>query len=201
MSEVMRAECDTQPWMEICSINLDWQSVECDLYDTKSPSTQEEDGGGLPAWIVYPVQFVAFLWELHIIVIVTFPWWIFLATVATVDWILDWVWLGLFGWWCMPCAGVFIWVMNLILLPFHIMAWLQRFRLETYGLLIDGWMLIFGFSGCYLRFGNDCLFDRTLSNRNMRTYWDMPLFFSDDKSESLSGKIASLVAFPVELET
>jgi hypothetical protein len=142
------------------------------------------------------VELVSFIWELHIIAIVSLPWWGLLATVALVDWLLDLVWMGLFGWWCLPCAGLFIWIFNIALLPFHLFAWLQRFRLETYGLLVDGWMLIIGGSGCYLRFGKHCLFDRTLSNRKLRTFWDMPLFFSDDETESLGGTLKSLVAFP-----
>jgi len=138
------------------------------------------------------------LWEAHIIVIVTLPYWSFLAILALVDWLLDWVWLGLFGWWCTPCAGFFIWTFNIAYIPFQLLAWAQRFRLETYGLLIDGWMLFFGFSGCYLRYGNDCLFDRSWESRNMRTIWDMPLFFNNDNERTVTQQLKALVTFPTE---
>jgi len=63
--------------------------------------------------------------------------------------------------------------------------------LETYGLFIDGWLLFFNFSGCYLRWGKQCFFDRKFKNRTLRSYMDMPLFFSDERD-----KIQSLLTFP-----
>jgi hypothetical protein len=194
MSEVMRAECDTQPWMEICSIDLTWKTVDCDIYKPEEAGVEAEDGG-LPGAIVYPILFLSWLLELHVVAIVTLPLWTLLATIATLDWILDWIWLGLFGWWCLPCAGVFIWIFNIVLSPFHILAWLQRFRLETFGLIIDGWLLIFGGSGCYLRYGKHCLFVDKRNERKLRTFWDMPYFYYDGP-ENIVPDVKAMFAFP-----
>lgn len=112
--------------MEICSIPLYWEKVDCDKYEPKKPAkkVEEEEEGGISGWIAYPFVFLSWVWQMHIVAIVTLPKWLFLATIALVDWLLDWVWLGLFGWWCMPCAGFFIWIINIALFPFTLFAWI-----------------------------------------------------------------------------
>lgn len=191
----MREICDTQPWEVVCAVPLKWKKVECDIYDKKAPKKKEDEPWMLPWWISYPVMFLSAVWEAHVIVGITLPLWLILAAIALVDWIIDWPFWLLFSWWCMPCFGVFIWIINIALLPFHICAWLQRFYLETYGLMVDGWLLIFNFSGCYLRFGRQCFWDRSYEGRNTRTIMDMPLFFVEETE-----KIQSLLSIPA-LET
>jgi len=38
------------------------------------------------------------------------------------------------------------------------------------GFLVDGWMLFFGGSGCYLRWGYDCWFAKRFRYKN---YWEI----------------------------
>lgn len=102
------------------------------------------------------------------VLVVYLPGYLVLFSLALVDWLVDWVFMLLFGWWCLPCAGVFIWTINIAMLPFHILGWLQRLWLETYGLVIDGWMLLLGGSGCYLRFGKHCYLNPRREDRTMR---------------------------------
>jgi len=47
MSQIMRAECGEQPWMEVCSKPLTWEKVPCDIYSkTSSKSTGKKEDGG-----------------------------------------------------------------------------------------------------------------------------------------------------------
>ena len=180
--------------MAVCEIELYWEEVPCDIYvavveevtgvDGVEGGSEEDDSpgfterGGAPLSIVLPVQIASEIWKLHIIGLVTLPWWLILASIAIVDYVLDFVWLGLF-FWCRSCAGIFIWLINIAFLPFHIFGWLMRFRLETYGAIVDGWLLLLNGSGCYLQFGRHCWFNPTFNNRHLRTYWDIPLLWLD----------------------
>ena len=170
---------------------LEWNTTACDQSD-KPPSSggdggeEEEDGRNWlwAALVVIPVQLLSAFWELHVVGMVTLPFYGIMFTIAMTDWLLDWVWLGLF-FWCKFCAGFFIWLINIAMLPFHILGWLMRFRLETYGAVVDGWLLILGGSGCYLRFGKHCWFNKRAKDRKLRTYWDIPLLFDGDSISSL----------------
>lgn len=122
--------------------------------------------------MVIPFQILSGIWKALAIGMVGFPWWFLLATIAAFDWVLDWVFLFTFGLFCTPCAGFFIWVVNIAFLPFSIWGYIYRFFLEIYGLFIDGWMLPFG-NGCFLRWGNQCWLQRDFSTRKAL---DIPLF-------------------------
>ena len=66
----MRAECDTQPWMQVCAIPLYWEAVACDIYTPKAdpPPPPEIDDpyagffGVLPWYIVHPFMVLSTLW-------------------------------------------------------------------------------------------------------------------------------------------
>ena len=133
------------------------------------------DGGMLPWFVVIPVQLASMVWELGVVAIVTLPFWSILATFATLDWILDFVFLYTIGLVCKPCAGIFIWVLNILMLPLMILGYVQRLYYETFGLVIDGWLLLFKFSGCYWKFGHHCWHTPRAKHRNMRTFFDIPL--------------------------
>ena len=182
VSEVMRAECDLQPWMQVCQIPLLWERVDCKVYierakaeEAGSAGEEEEKKGLLPIWVVIPVQVLSGIWKALAISIVFLPWWLILASVAALDWVLDWVFLLAFGLFCRPCAGFFIWILNIAFLPFTIWGWILRIFLETYGAIIDGWLLLFKGNGCYLGFGHNCWFK---PERSLRTVLDIPLFFT-----------------------
>ena len=133
----------------------------------------------MPIYVVIPVQIISGLFKVLVIGIVALPWWLLLAVFAALDWVLDWVFLLTFGLFCVPCAGFFIWILNVALLPVTILGWVMRFFLETVGLVVDGWMLLLGGSGCYMRWGHQCWFKR---ERSLRTILDIPLFMTEPDS-------------------
>jgi hypothetical protein len=129
------------------------------------------------------------------------PGYLALFTVALIDWLLDLVFLGLFGWWCLPCAGIFIWLINLVMIPFMLLGWLQRFWLETFGLVVDGWMLFFGFSGCYMRIGKHCYLNPKRKERPMRKMMDIPWFstehfFGASQNDGFWAQLNALIRIP-----
>ena len=69
---------------------------------------------------------------------------------------------------CKPCAWLAIWSFKLPTFPIILFGWFFRIMIETMGLMVDGWMLFFGGSGCYLRWGHDCWFARRFKDRS---YW------------------------------
>ena len=137
-------------------------------------------GGWLPWIIVVPVQLAAVVWEFGVIAMIMSPFWIVLTAIATIDWFLDWVFLLTLGLFCKPCAGIFIWIINIAMLPLVLLGWLQKAFLDTFGLIIHGWMLLFNFSGCYLFIGHHCW--RKSPDKTFRTKWDIPLLISGGKS-------------------
>ena len=154
------------------------------------------DGGMLPWFLVIPVQLLSMVWELGVVAIVTLPFWGTIASVAVVDYILDFVFLYTIGLVCKPCAGIFIWILNILLLPIMILGYIQRLYYETFGLVIDGWMLAFKFSGCYWKFGHHCWHVPRAKHRNMRTLWDIPLLIATGETDSLLDAIKEAVTPP-----
>ena len=176
--------------MAVCNIPLYWKAVDCKIYinralEEERLAKEEEEAnkpkGMLPLYVVIPVQILSGIWKALVIAIVALPWWLILATFAAIDWILDWVFLFTFGLFCVPCAGFFIWGLNIALLPLTIWGWLMRIFLETFGLIIDGWLLFFKGNGCYLLWGHNCWLRPEM---NLRTILDIPLFFSDEVKTS-----------------
>ena len=168
--------------MLVCQIPLFWEKVDCDIYikraeaEAAASEGEEEDKKGLlPLFVVIPVQILSGIWKTLAISIVFLPWWLILASLAVFDWIIDWVFLFSFGLFCVPCAGIFIWALNILLLPFTIWGWIMRIFLETFALPIDGWLLFFKGNGCYLGFGHNCWLK---PDRSLRTVLDIPLFFT-----------------------
>ena len=125
-STVLRADCATASWMEVCSVPLFWEEVDCDIYTKKAKKKTSDKKKPLilPVWAVVITQTLQILWELNVVMIVTLPSWAMLALVAAIDWLIDWIWMGLFSWWCKVCAMIFIWIFNIAFLPFHIFGWL-----------------------------------------------------------------------------
>lgn len=191
VSQIMRAECDLQDWMEVCTTPLYWEQVACDIYTAQeetTPTTQEEESSpGLSGWIVYPVLFLSWLWEFQIVAILLLPWYAILFSIAVIDWILDFVFMWTIGLICVPCAGIFIWIINLVHLPFTLWGFIYRVLLETFGLIVDGWLLLFNFSGCYIFIGRHC---------NRADSWldwlDIPVYTKDPVEEGENRYISAL---------
>jgi hypothetical protein len=77
---------------------------------------------------------------------------------------------------CKPCAFLAIWAFKLPTMPIIIFGWFFRIMIESMGLLISGWMLPFGGSGCYLRWGHDCWFAKDFSDRSYYEIADLTIF-------------------------
>ena len=84
------------------------------------------------------------------------------------DWTFDWFVRMFLGTVCKPCAWLAIWSFKLPTFPIILFGWFFRIMIETMGFMVDGWMLFFGGSGCYLRWGHDCWFAKRFKDRS---YW------------------------------
>jgi len=82
------------------------------------------NGGWLPWFVVVPVQIASMFFELGVVGIVSLPFWSAIALLATLDFLLDFVFLFTIGLICKPCAGIFIWAINILMIPFLILAWI-----------------------------------------------------------------------------
>ena len=49
-----------------------------------------------------------------------------------------------------------VWIFKVATFPVLALGWAFRVFLAVVGFFIDGWMLFFGGSGCFLRWGYDC---------------------------------------------
>jgi hypothetical protein len=72
-------------------------------------------------------QIIAALMELHVVAIAIAPWYLILVVYQLVDFLLDWVFYGIFFAWCLPCAWVFIWLLNIAFLPIQVWGYVNRF--------------------------------------------------------------------------
>ena len=156
--------------------------IDSQVITMNEPTVQSGLLFELPWYVVVPVQIAAFAWEFGVVSMITLPWWSIIAAFASIDWLLDWVFLFTIGLVCNFCAGIFIWVINIAMIPLLIAAWVQRAFLETFGLIIDGWMLVFNWSGCYLNIGKHCWFTPAPWNRSMRTAFDLPFMIAGGDS-------------------
>ena len=135
----------------------------------------------LPWIVVIPVQLASSAWKLLAAFIMETPFLAFFASIATVDILFDWVVAFTVGLVCRPCASMIIWAVNIVYLPFWIAAWAHHILLDTFGLFIDGWMLFFNFSGCYLFIGRHCWMQK---GGSVWLYYKIPLLqrlFSEPK--------------------
>ena len=140
----------------------------------------EEGGGGmLPDFVVWTFQILGLVWELLFVVLygsipqTIFTGWFF------VDLVIDSLVRLLLGSWCKPCAWVVIWVVNVPGIIFWFFGGLWRIVVQTWGLPVDGWMLLFEGSGCYLRFGHDCRYVKRFKNRSYWEIFDVPVWIRE----------------------
>ena len=72
----MRGECELQPWMQVCEIQLVWEKVDCLIYEPKNEVVEDEEewDGRLSLWVVVPFQIMAAFLEWHVVLILTLPW-------------------------------------------------------------------------------------------------------------------------------
>ena len=198
-SEVMRDECADQAWMRVCQIPLYWEQVDCDKYtrttetDLEDETTEEAAAGGLPTPVVLATFIVSGIVKGLVGFIAGGPLIYFNWIFALVDWTLTTLFNYSVGLFCAPCAGVLIWVFNIAFLPFWALGWMFRFMLETIGLLVDGWLLIFNFSGCYMFIGRHC---GLLNPRFTPWRFDIPILNSLGLGQGFLETIKSLTKPP-----
>ncbi len=127
------------------------------------------NGGLLPPAIVLVVQMASSVWKLLVLSLVGFP----IQLLLWVFSVLDIAWGQLFrvllGSFCKPCAWIAIWVFKGATFPILLFGWMFRIFTGVVGFMVDGWMLFFGGSGCFLRWGHDC----SVKRMKERRYWEI----------------------------
>jgi len=144
--------------------------------DEEVEEEEEDEGGLLPAAIVFPVQLAAVAWKLAIISLIGQPIQLLIWLYILIDWVVDLAVRITLGWFCAPCAWLVIWAFKLPTFPIIFLGWFFRILVESMGLLVDGWMLFFGGSGCYLRWGHDCWFAKRFKDRRYYEIADLVIF-------------------------
>jgi len=131
-------------------------------------------------------QIISVFFEFHIVTIAIFPWYLLLLTYMLIDYIIDWIWYAIFFAWCLPCAWVFIWIFNVVFIPFTVWGYIMRFQMELVGFVFDFWLLFFNGDGCFLRWGNNCWMARRIKQRDNMTYTDVSALYGTS-SGALNG--------------
>ena len=94
---------------------------------------------------------------------------------------------------CKPCAWLAIWAFKLPTFPIVLFGWGFRIMTESMGALVSGWMLFFGGSGCYLRWGHDCWFATRIKDKSYWQIADLPIWMrSMTQPENLFVKDAEM---------
>lgn len=79
---------------------------------------------------------------------------------------LGWIpFMKLFAW-------IAIWAFKLPTFPVIIFGWAWTILTETMVFPVSGWMIFFGGSGCYLRWGHNCHFPNGKRFKD-RSYWEI----------------------------
>ncbi len=91
-----------------------------------------------------------------IISLVGIPWQTIIWLYIALDFVYDLTVRLFVGNICIPCAWVFIWLWKIPTSPIILLGLAFRVLIAFMGAIVDGWMLFFGGSGCFLRWGYDC---------------------------------------------
>merc|ERR1712127_236954 len=131
---------------------------------------EESSGGMLPIGIVFPVMVAASVWKAMVISLVGIAWQFIIWAYILIDKVYDTTVRLFIGTICKPCAWLAIWAFKLPTMPIVLFGYGFRIMIESMGALVSGWMLFFGGSGCYLRWGHNCWFAKRFKNRS---YWEI----------------------------
>jgi len=71
-----------------------------------------------------------------------------------------------------PLAWLAIWAFKLPTFPIIIFGWVWTILTETMAFPVSGWMILFGGSGCYLRWGYNCHWPNGKRFKD-RSYWEI----------------------------
>ena len=200
-SELLRDECALQPWLDVCFRPLTWASVDCDGNgEVALKKKKKKEPKGALFWILAlvaaPFQLAGVAWELLGVFTMWLPGYLVLLPFAALDTVLDWVFLITFGLFCKPCAALFIWIINLAMLPLMFLGMLQRLWIQTFGMVVDGWLILLGGSGCVYRFGKHCWLGGRFRQRPLRHKLDIPWFTSLITPEPVGQTFLKMVTPP-----
>ena len=102
-----------------CPLDSEGESTEfCDL--CPDPDLVNDT---LPKWLRLVAQILAAVFEFHVVFLAILPWWGMGIAIILGDFIWDWLWYGIFFKFCKVCAYVFIWILNVPMLMFHLPYW------------------------------------------------------------------------------
>jgi len=153
--------------------------------------------------IVFPVMVAASVWKAMVISLVGTAWQMIIWAYIAIDFAFDTVVRLFIGTICKPCAWLAIWAFKLPTFPLVIFGWIFRIMTETMGALVSGWMLFFGGSGCYLRWGHNCWFAKRFKDRSYWQIADLTVwlrnpsdFFVKNPEMSFSDSVHAFFAVP-----
>ena len=165
-------------------------------------TTPEPKHGMLPHSVVFTVQIISSIWKLMIIALVGLPWQLMIWLYILIDFAYDSLVRLFIGNICVPCAWVFILLFKLPSLVIILPGMVFRVVIAFMGALVDGWMLFFGGSGCFLRWGYDCQFAKRFKDKSYWQILDLPIWLRDptrvlnDPTVTLSDSLLSLIGIP-----
>ena len=146
-------------------------------HNKEKPIEADAQDGRLSPGIVLTFMILSAIWKLAIISLIGTG----LQIIIELYILIDWIWDLFCRFLIKPIlteygAIIFIWLFKIPTLPILIVGAFFRLFLEIMGFPISGWMLFFGGSGCFLRWGNDCWFATHLSEKRYWQIADLPIF-------------------------
>ena len=114
---------------------------------------------------------------------------IFLWVYILIDFIFDTFVRLTLGMVFSPLAWLAIWAFKLPTFPIILMGWFWRILIELIAFPIQGWMLFFGGSGCFLRWGHDCWFAKRIGDRSYWQIADLPVLMMDPTAATAKGSM------------
>lgn len=148
----------------------DDEDAECASDDE---DCEEEGGSGwLPGPIVYPILLAGQIFQLMIISLIGTGFQLFVWSYMFLDLGWDTLVRMFLGWvpFMKPLAWLAIWAFKLPTFPIIIFGWAWTILTELMAFPVSGWMILFGGSGCFLRWGYNCHFPNGKRLKD-RSYW------------------------------
>lgn len=150
------------------------------------------DKGLIPYWLVVCVQVVSGTIRVLVGGLIGIPFNLLILVFTAFDYFWSQILVRYaIGTFCEPCAWIFIWIWKLPTFPILLLGWIVRFSNSFIQFMVDGWMLFFGGSGCFLRWGYDCQHvirfkDRHYYQIGQLNFWMRDLTFSLSSSPKYS---------------
>jgi len=146
----------------------------CDSSDSDSDCKEKGGSGWLPAPIVIPVLLAGQIFQLMIISLIGTGFQLFLWSYILLDRLWDTIVRLFLGqiFFLKPFAWLAIWAFKIPTFPIIIFGWVWTILTELMAFPVSGWMILFGGSGCFLRWGYNCHFPNGKRIKD-RGYWQI----------------------------